>query len=220
MHSQAKAVIRPIQRPLHPKTPPSRLPHARNPLGFPPARRLGAMPFDLVEEHVMLRDLVAKFVDNELMPLEKAVMAREAAGGEIRLTDEEFSAAARQVPGARPLGARRAGGGRRHEPAGRGAGRRQRGTRAHDHPLRLPARLAQPPHAAGRRRRAPEEALHGALCQRRGAFRHRDLRAGRGRRPRGHDHPRGQGRRPLGHRRAQDLDQPRALMPISPSSWR
>ena len=49
------------------------------------------MPFDLIEEHVMLRDLVAKFVDNELMPLEKAVMAREAAGGEIRLTDEELS---------------------------------------------------------------------------------------------------------------------------------
>ena len=49
------------------------------------------MPFDLVEEHVMLRDLVAKFVDNELMPLEKAVMAREAAGGEIRLTDEELA---------------------------------------------------------------------------------------------------------------------------------
>ena len=47
------------------------------------------MPFDLVEEHAMLRDLVAKFVDNELMPLEKAVMAREAAGGEIRLTAEE-----------------------------------------------------------------------------------------------------------------------------------
>jgi len=39
------------------------------------------MPFDLIEEHAMLRDLVAKFVDNELMPLEKAVMAREAAGG-------------------------------------------------------------------------------------------------------------------------------------------
>ena len=49
------------------------------------------MPFDLVEEHVMLRDLVAKFVDNELMPLEKAVMAREAAGGEIRLTEEELN---------------------------------------------------------------------------------------------------------------------------------
>ena len=49
------------------------------------------MPFDLVEEHVMLRDLVAKFVDNELMPLEKAVMTREAAGGEIRLTEEELN---------------------------------------------------------------------------------------------------------------------------------
>ncbi len=33
----------------------------------------------------------AKFVDNELMPLEKAVMAREAAGGKIRLTEEELT---------------------------------------------------------------------------------------------------------------------------------
>ena len=47
------------------------------------------MPFDLIEEHVMLRELVAKFVDNELMPLEKVVLAREAAGGELALTAEE-----------------------------------------------------------------------------------------------------------------------------------
>ena len=38
------------------------------------------MDFDLAEEHRMLRDLVQKFVRNELMPLETAVMAREAAG--------------------------------------------------------------------------------------------------------------------------------------------
>ena len=47
------------------------------------------MPFDLIEEHVMLRELVAKFVDTELMPLEKVVLAREAAGGELALTAEE-----------------------------------------------------------------------------------------------------------------------------------
>jgi acyl-CoA dehydrogenase len=47
------------------------------------------MPFDLVEEHRMLRDVVAKFVDNELMPLEKAVLAREASGGKVGLTEAE-----------------------------------------------------------------------------------------------------------------------------------
>ena len=41
------------------------------------------------EEHRMLQDLVAKFVDRELMPLEPVVLAREAAGGKSALTDEE-----------------------------------------------------------------------------------------------------------------------------------
>ena len=45
--------------------------------------------FVLSEEHQMLQDLVAKFVDRELMPLEKAVMAREAAGHKSELTDAE-----------------------------------------------------------------------------------------------------------------------------------
>jgi acyl-CoA dehydrogenase len=53
------------------------------------ARREEAMPFDLVEEHRMLRDVVAKFVDNELIPLEKAVLAREASGGKVGLTEAE-----------------------------------------------------------------------------------------------------------------------------------
>ncbi|TWT03201.1 acyl-CoA dehydrogenase family protein [Reyranella sp. CPCC 100927] len=47
------------------------------------------MPFDLVEEHRMLRDVVAKFVDNELMPLEKAVLDREMSGGKVGLTEAE-----------------------------------------------------------------------------------------------------------------------------------
>ena len=45
--------------------------------------------FELSEEHRMLKDLVAKFVDQELMPLERAVIAREAAGGKLGLTEAE-----------------------------------------------------------------------------------------------------------------------------------
>jgi alkylation response protein AidB-like acyl-CoA dehydrogenase len=45
--------------------------------------------FELAEEHRMLKDLVAKFVAQELMPLERAVMAREASGGKVGLTEAE-----------------------------------------------------------------------------------------------------------------------------------
>lgn len=45
--------------------------------------------FELPEEHRMLQELVAKFVDNELIPLETAVLKREMQGGKIALTDEE-----------------------------------------------------------------------------------------------------------------------------------
>ena len=38
------------------------------------------MPLDMAEEHRMLQDLVAKFVDDELMPLESKVIEREIAG--------------------------------------------------------------------------------------------------------------------------------------------
>jgi acyl-CoA dehydrogenase len=41
------------------------------------------------EEHRMLQDLVAKFVDRELIPLEPAVLKREANGGKLGLSDEE-----------------------------------------------------------------------------------------------------------------------------------
>jgi acyl-CoA dehydrogenase len=44
---------------------------------------------DFAGEERMLIDLVEKFIANELMPLEKAVMAREAAGGPCALTMEE-----------------------------------------------------------------------------------------------------------------------------------
>jgi acyl-CoA dehydrogenase len=45
--------------------------------------------FELAEEHRMLQELVAKFVIQELRPLERAVMAREAGGGTVALTEAE-----------------------------------------------------------------------------------------------------------------------------------
>jgi alkylation response protein AidB-like acyl-CoA dehydrogenase len=47
------------------------------------------MGFELYEEHRMLQDLVAKFVDRDLMPLEPAVLAREAQTGRYGLTEEQ-----------------------------------------------------------------------------------------------------------------------------------
>ena len=45
--------------------------------------------FELSEEHRMLQDLVAKFIDREVMPLEKAVLAREMSGQKSALTQDE-----------------------------------------------------------------------------------------------------------------------------------
>jgi len=45
--------------------------------------------FELAEEHRMLKDLVQKFVRDELMPLETAVMQREASGQGIYINAEE-----------------------------------------------------------------------------------------------------------------------------------
>jgi acyl-CoA dehydrogenase len=47
------------------------------------------MDFALDDDHRMLKELVEKFVKNELMPLEGAVMAREAAGEGAYLTKSE-----------------------------------------------------------------------------------------------------------------------------------
>ncbi len=44
---------------------------------------------ELQEEHRMLAELVAKFVDRDLMPLERAVLAREARGEKYGLSSEE-----------------------------------------------------------------------------------------------------------------------------------
>jgi hypothetical protein len=45
--------------------------------------------FEVTEEHQMLRDLVKKFVRNELMPLEKNVLERFASGQPAALTEDE-----------------------------------------------------------------------------------------------------------------------------------
>ena len=47
------------------------------------------MNFDLELDHRMIRDLVARFVKDELIPLEAAVMAREADGQRFGLLDDE-----------------------------------------------------------------------------------------------------------------------------------
>jgi acyl-CoA dehydrogenase len=47
------------------------------------------MDFELAEEHRMLKDLVANFVRDELMPLEPAVLEREARGEGLKLEKEE-----------------------------------------------------------------------------------------------------------------------------------
>src|SRR5258706_10599249 len=47
------------------------------------------MDFEIAEEHRMLRDLVKRFVDDELMLKEKMILEREATGGGSALSKEE-----------------------------------------------------------------------------------------------------------------------------------
>jgi acyl-CoA dehydrogenase len=53
------------------------------------AREARLLDFELAEEHRMLADLAARFVADELMPLEGAVLAREAAGKGLGLEPGE-----------------------------------------------------------------------------------------------------------------------------------
>lgn len=50
------------------------------------------MNFELDDDHRMLADLVQRFVRDHLMPLEPAVLEREAAGGDSELTADERTA--------------------------------------------------------------------------------------------------------------------------------
>ncbi|MFL1461204.1 acyl-CoA dehydrogenase family protein [Roseococcus sp. DSY-14] len=49
------------------------------------------MTHPMTEDQRLLRDLVDRFVQRELMPLEPAVLEREAAGGAYALTEEELA---------------------------------------------------------------------------------------------------------------------------------
>jgi len=49
------------------------------------------MDFEIAEEHRMLKDLVANFVRDELMPLEPAVLAREAEGKGLGIGEAEHA---------------------------------------------------------------------------------------------------------------------------------
>lgn len=49
------------------------------------------MDFELAEEHRMLKDLVANFVRDELMPLEAAVLARDAEGKGLGIGPDEHA---------------------------------------------------------------------------------------------------------------------------------
>ena len=75
------------------------------------------MTTEFAEEHRMVIDLVEKFVADELMPLEKAVMAREAAGGPVALTPEEEGPLLAKCRELGSLGDGRAGGSGRRRPA-------------------------------------------------------------------------------------------------------
>ncbi|WP_374377114.1 acyl-CoA dehydrogenase family protein, partial [Tabrizicola sp.] len=46
-------------------------------------------PAAMTEETRLLRDLVAKFVERDLMPLEPAILKREATGGGYKLSEDE-----------------------------------------------------------------------------------------------------------------------------------
>ena len=147
--------------------------------------------FELSEEHRMLQDLVAKFIDRDVMPLEKAVLAREMSGQKSALTAEEE---ATLLAKCRELGLwgldvpEEFGGANLPTVALIGVYEEQGRTCVPftfppDSPnLHMLMAVANP--------RTAQE-IPGTLRARRGAFGHRHLRTRRRRRSRRHDHPRG-----------------------------
>ncbi len=82
------------------------------------------MDFELSEEHRMLKELVHRFVKDELMPLEAGVLKREAEGGGLGLGAKEEARLDEISKSLGLWGARRAGRCRRQRPAfGRDGGR-------------------------------------------------------------------------------------------------
>ena len=123
------------------------------------------MPNDLAEEHRMLHELVARFVDRELMPLEKAVLAREAAGQKYGLTPEEEApllAKCREL-GLWALDVPEEFGGANLPTVALMAINEELGRTVRA--LHLPARQPEPAHAAGRREPRAAQEIPEALCR-------------------------------------------------------
>ena len=59
---------------------------------------------ELCEEHRQLQDLVARFVDRELMPLEPRIIEREIRGEHPTLSPEEAAPLLAEVPGIGTVG--------------------------------------------------------------------------------------------------------------------
>ena len=143
--------------------------------------------FKVTEEHEMLRDLVKKFVRNELMPLEKNILERFASGQPAALSDEENMKLFKQC---KELGLwaldvpEEAGGANLPAVALVGVNEELGYTCG---ALHLPAGLAQPAHDAGDRQSRAAQEVPRALCRRRDDVGHRHLRAGRRRRSGRHE---------------------------------
>ena len=164
--------------------------------------------FKVTEEQTMLRDLVKKFVRNELMPLEKNILERFASGQPAALCDEENQKLFKQC---KDLGLwaldvpEEAGGANLPAVALVGVNEELGYTCV---PFTFPPDSPEPAHDAGDGHARAAQEVPRTLCRRRDHLGDRHLRAGRGRRSRRHEDPRGEARRPLGDQRPQDLDQP------------
>ena len=109
------------------------------------------MEFALSEEHQMLKDLVRRFVQAELIPLERVVLEREAAGGGTIVTSDERAAIDKKSHELGLWGLDAPDGNRRFRSADGGDDRRQRGNRQNRHALHTAAGFAESPDADGDR---------------------------------------------------------------------
>ena len=156
----------------------------------------------------MLRDLVKKFVRNELMPLEKNILERFASGQPAALTDEENQKLFKQCKelGLWALDVPEEVGGANLPAVALVGVNEELGytcvpfTFPPDSP-NLHMLLATANAEQRKKYLEPYAAGETQLGD-------RDLRAGRRRRSGRHEDARGEGRRPLGDQRPQDLDQP------------
>src|SRR3984893_1046142 len=135
--------------------------------------------YKVSEEHEMLRELVKKFVRNELMPLEKNILDRFAAGQPAALSDEENEKLFKQCKelGLWALDVPEEAGGAHLPAVALVGGKEELGYTARA--LHLSARLAQPAHDAGDGDARAAQEVPRTLCGGRDRLGHRHLRARR-----------------------------------------